>query len=99
MKAAVLSTPQKLEIQEIPIPKLEFGQVLIKVRKCGICGSDLRYFKGENPWSLHTLGIRRDNPPNTVLGHEFSGEVVEANDRSSNYLLGKKVAVLAYRAY
>jgi len=98
MKAAVLSTPQKLEIQEIPIPKLEFGQVLIKVRKCGICGSDLRYFKGENPWSLHTLGIRRDNPPNTVLGHEFSGEVVEANDRSSNYLLGKKVAVLAYRA-
>jgi len=98
MKAAVLRAPQKLEIQEVPIPKLQLGQVLIKVRNCGICGSDLRYFKGENPWSLNTLGTREDNPSNIVLGHEFSGEVIETSDRSLDRLLGKRVAILAYRA-
>ena len=81
MKAIVLRGPEKLELTDIPTFKLtEKNHVQVKVKACGICGSDLRYFAGQNPWALHTLGKHVDNPPNLVLGHEFSGEVVEVND-------------------
>ena len=51
MKALVLRAPEHLEIVDVPRPKIFAGQVLIKVHKCGICGSDIRYFHGENPWA------------------------------------------------
>jgi len=56
MKAVVLRTPGNLTLEDVPTPPLGPGQVLLRVRACGICGSDLRYLRGENPWSQHTLG-------------------------------------------
>lgn len=70
MKAVILRQPQQLELVEIPRPRLtEENHVLVQVRACGICGSDLRYFMGENPWALHTLGRHVDNPPDMILRH------------------------------
>ena len=98
MKAVVLTRPKTLELMEIPEPKLTAGNhVLIKVQACGICGSDLRYWAGANPWALHTLGKHLDNPPNMVMGHEFSGEVVEVNDKEFEPLLGQRFGVQSYR--
>jgi L-iditol 2-dehydrogenase len=79
MRAAVLRGPRRLEVAQIPVPKPGPGEVLMRMRACGVCGSDLRYFEGENPWAMHTLGERRPNPPDMVLGHELAGEVESAD--------------------
>ncbi|MGC9523233.1 MAG: zinc-dependent alcohol dehydrogenase [Anaerolineae bacterium] len=98
MKAIVLKEPKHLELMEIPRPALTKPEhVLIEVKACGICGSDLRYWAGENPWALHTLGKHLDNPPNMVLGHEFAGVVVEVNDAAYEHLVGRRVGAQAFR--
>lgn len=74
MKAVVLRGPRDLAVMDVPTPQAPAGTELIRVRACGICGSDLRYFVGENPWAKHTLGFEKPNPPNMILGHEIGGE-------------------------
>jgi threonine dehydrogenase-like Zn-dependent dehydrogenase len=75
MLAAVLEAPGQLRVREVPAATTEPGEVLCEVRACGICGSDLRYLEGENPWAKHTLGYETPNPANMILGHEVSGVV------------------------
>ena len=99
MKAVVLKDSKNLILMDVPRPVLaDERHVLIEVKACGICGSDLRYWAGENPWALHTLGRHVDNPRNMILGHEFSGVVVEVNAARFEPLLGKRVGVQAFRA-
>ena len=97
MEAAVLKAPRRLVVEDIPPFGLAPDQVTVRVEACGICGSDLRYFQGENPWALHTKGVDEANPPNMVLGHEFVGRVVDAGSSQGTSLLGMRVAVLPYR--
>jgi L-iditol 2-dehydrogenase len=98
MRAVVLRGPGRLEVIGIPEPTLESDQVLVRVRACGICGSDLRYLHGQNPWSQHTLGVRLPSLPDMVLGHELAGEIVKVPNRGLEARLGERVAVLAYRS-
>ena len=63
MRAAVLKAPRQIVIEELPDPVPQPDQVVVQVTYCGVCGSDIRYFKGENPWALHTLGRDAPNPP------------------------------------
>lgn len=93
MKALVLKSPEHVEVMDVSMPDLTEGQVLIRVSKCGICGSDIRYFHGENPWAKQTLGRHIDNPPNIILGHEFVGIVEDVYDKADDYLIGKRVGV------
>ena len=93
MKALVLKSPEQIEVMDVPQPVLSAGQVLIRVSKCGICGSDVRYFHGENPWAKQTLGRHIDNPPNIILGHELTGIVHEVFDKSDAHLMGKRMGV------
>jgi threonine dehydrogenase-like Zn-dependent dehydrogenase len=86
MKAAVLAEPRCLRVEEIPEPVVGPGEVLVDIAACGVCGSDLRYFDGENPWAKHTLGYEKPNPPNMVLGHEVAGTVG-----------GQRVALLSFK--
>lgn len=82
VKALVVTDKHKIELQDIPKPKIEAGKVLVKVAYCGICGSDLpRYFEG----SVHTFP--------QVLGHEFSGIVEEIGSDVDNITVGEKVSV------
>ena len=98
MKAVLLRSPGNLAVAEIPSPLPREDEVLLEVEACGICGSDVRYFHGENPWSMQTLGISKPNPPNMVLGHEFAGKIVDIGHKSLRERLGQRVAVLAYKA-
>lgn len=98
MQAIVLREPEHLDFMDIPEPALtDDTHVLVAVEACGICGSDLRYYKGENPWALHTMGIHKDNPPNMVMGHEFAGTVVKVNSIAYEHLLGQRVGVQSFR--
>jgi len=97
MKAAVREKSGTLKVENIPIPSLNSDEVLLRIRACGVCGSDLRYFEGEDVWALHTRGIVKEVPPNVILGHEFSGEVVKVGDSSLEKWLGKRVTAVAQR--
>jgi 2-desacetyl-2-hydroxyethyl bacteriochlorophyllide A dehydrogenase len=96
MKAAVLKAPEQLVVEEIPISKIHDDELLVEVGACGICGSDLRYLEGHNPWALHTLGVDAPNPPNMVLGHEFGGVVVKAGSSRNTEWIGKRVVVAPF---
>ncbi len=93
MRALVLKAPRTLAVMEVPEMKPGPGQVILRVSKCGICGSDIRYFSGENPWAKQTLGREIPNPPNIILGHEFVGVVDEVGEERDAELLGQRVGV------
>ena len=48
MKEVVVTKPLHYEIREVPIPEPEADQVQIKLMACGVCGSDIHIYKGEN---------------------------------------------------
>jgi len=97
MKAVVLHEKEKLSVEDVPKPPLERDEVMLHVTDCGICGSDIRYFHGENPWAQHTLGEMRPNPRNIIPGHEVAGVVVEIGRDADESLLGKRVAILSFK--
>ena len=69
MLAAVYYGPQDLRVEQRPIPKIGVGEVLVRVRSTGICGTDLRIFHG----------LHRKFEPGTVRipGHEVAGDIIE----------------------
>lgn len=67
MKAAVFTAPGKLQIQEVPKPTIVAGQLLLRVRACGVCRTDLHILDGELP------PLRQ----NLIPGHQIVGDVVE----------------------
>lgn len=96
MKAVILRRPYELELTQVPVPRPRFNEVLIKVGACGICGSDVRYYMGENPWALHTLGVEEPMPPNVILGHEVAGEIVEVGNPQESHRIGERVGIIAF---
>jgi 2-desacetyl-2-hydroxyethyl bacteriochlorophyllide A dehydrogenase len=82
MRAAVVAGPQRFEVQETERPRPGPGRVLVRVRNCGICGSDLHFYKGEFPVA-----------PGMRLGHEISGEVAEVGEGVAGPSAGQAVAI------
>ncbi|MFE5736207.1 L-threonine 3-dehydrogenase [Streptomyces celluloflavus] len=71
MKALIKSSPHKgLELAEVPVPRVERDDALIRVLRTGICGTDL-HIHDWNPWAARTLSLPR------IIGHEFVGEIAE----------------------
>lgn len=81
MKAGVLHAKDDIRYEEIPIPTVSKGEVLVKVKATGICGSDLPRVLGDE---AHFFPI--------VLGHEFSGEVAEVSEGVTSVKVGDRVA-------
>lgn len=71
MKAMVYTEPNKVEIRDLPDPTPREGCVKLKIKYCGICGSDISIYHGKHPRAKAPL----------VLGHEFLGEVVETGKK------------------
>ncbi len=91
--AVILEAPGRIAVRRIPVPRVPGPAVRVEMGACGICGSDVRYYLGENPWALHTLGRHLPSPPNLVLGHEVAGMIPAAPGSPA-----RRVAVLAYRS-
>ena len=89
MKAAVFHGPGDMSIEEVPEPELEKDDVLVRVRACGICGSDLHMYKHG---LFEDLGV----PMGTgrVLGHEFSGEIAEINGNIEGLNIGDRICTI-----
>jgi len=84
MKAAVLSGPLKLKVEEMGMPKVKPDEALVKVKASGICGSDVECYRG------HSKEGRYDIAP-YVPGHEWSGEVVEIGSEVVAFKSGDRV--------
>ncbi len=86
MKAIVKAEPvEGLELRDVPEPGINPDQVLVAVRRAGICGTDLHIYKWDH-WSQ-----TRIHPP-LVLGHEFMGEVADVGPLVENVRVGDRVS-------
>jgi len=83
MKVVRYLGPEKLEIQKIEKPMIGESEVLLKVKACGICGSDVHGFLG--------LTGRRHEP--MTMGHEFAGEIEEIGTKIARFNKGDGVIV------
>lgn len=79
MKALQYQGKHTLRLQDIPEPKIKSDEILMKVRRVGICGTDLHIYNGGT-----------DVKPNTVIGHEFSGDIVKVGKNVRNVKVGDR---------
>jgi len=86
MKTVLLKKPGEILISDIEATKRLDGQVLIKVRSAGICGSDIGAYKGVNPLVSYPR----------VIGHEIAGEVVEVGADEAEFKVGDRVILEPY---
>jgi threonine dehydrogenase-like Zn-dependent dehydrogenase len=85
MRAAIFDkVGSPLRVEDLPDPVAGEGQVVVKVSRCGICGSDLHLAEGHGYVP----------PGGTVFGHEISGEIVELGKGVEGFRLGDRIAVM-----
>lgn len=84
MKQAVLTAPKTIEFSQTERPAIKPGEILMRVKNVGICGSDIHAYYGEHPFM--SFPIR--------LGHEMSGEVVEIGAGVEGFQAGDLVTVM-----
>ena len=65
MRQAVMTSPGKIEIRDVPAPVPGEGEVLLRIRRIGVCGSDFPVYHGLHPYTSYPV----------VQGHEVSGIV------------------------
>lgn len=81
MKAALLIDKERFEITEVERPRCGYGEVLVKVKACAVCGTDLRIFRGEK---------KIDVP---ITGHEISGVIEEMGEDVKGLSVGDRVVI------
>lgn len=86
MKQAVMAGPRAFEIHHVEAPVAGPGEVLVRVRNVGVCGSDLHFYRGEFPL-----------PPGFCLGHECSGEVAALGEGVTGFKAGDRVALELFK--
>jgi len=81
MRAAFCPSARRVELREVAAPEPAPGEAIIRVRACGICGSDLHWFSGHS------------RPPRVCPGHEMAGEVAAVGAAVTTVREGDRVAV------
>ena len=87
MKTVVCQSPGELQLVQRPLPQPGAGEVLLRVRRIGLCGTDMHIFRGTQPFLQYPR----------VMGHELSGEVVSA-PHGSELAPGDQVYVMPYQS-
>jgi len=87
MRQATLYGPQEFRVEEVEAPQAGAREVLIRIRVCGVCPSDVR---------LYTGARSNVNYPRTV-GHEWVGEVIEVGPEVEEFQVGDRVAAFVQR--
>jgi len=83
MKAAVVEAIDKMVVKEVEKPTIDDNGMLVKVKACAVCGSDIRIF--------HSGNNRVEYP--AIIGHEISGEVVEVGKNVTRFAVGDRIAI------
>ena len=81
MKQAIMTEPGKIEFRQVDEPTLKDDQVLIRIKRIGVCGSDIHVFHGLHPYTSYPV----------VQGHEIAGVVAEAGSQVEGLFPGDRV--------
>jgi L-iditol 2-dehydrogenase len=81
MKQAVMTAPGEIEVREVAPPRAGAGEVLLRIRRIGVCGSDVHVYHGKHPYTSYPV----------VQGHEFSAEVAGVGEGVDGVPVGAKV--------
>jgi L-iditol 2-dehydrogenase len=82
MLAAVYRGIDQVTVEEVPVPQIGSGEVLVRIRACGVCGTDLKKIR-------HGLMA-----PPRIFGHEMAGDIVRAGEEVDGWSVGDRVAVM-----
>ncbi len=85
MRSLICTKPGLLEYKDIPAPVLQPDHAILKIKRIGICGTDLHAYKGTQPFFAYPR----------ILGHELSGEIVDA-DGAARFVPGEAVTFIPY---
>src|SRR5207247_9848039 len=88
MRQVILTEPGRLESRSLQVPERQEGEALVRIRRIGVCGTDLHAFRGRQPFFSYPR----------VLGHELAGEIVEIGANHRGLAAGDRVAVEPYVA-
>jgi threonine dehydrogenase-like Zn-dependent dehydrogenase len=91
MRAAVVTSPGKIEIVEAEIPKVNPRQLLVRIEGCGVCASNIPPWEGK-PWFTYPMAPG-------ALGHEAWGQVKKIGNGVSDFQDGDRVCFLSNHAY
>ncbi len=80
MRQAIMIEPGKIEFREVPEPKAGPGEILLRIKQIGVCGSDIHVNHGKHPFTSYPV----------VQGHEFSAEVQAIGEGVTGIKLGSK---------
>lgn len=84
MKAVLYHGPRKITVENLPTPSCAEGEVLVAMKACGVCGTDVKTYVRGHPLI----------PPGSVLGHEVAGEVIDSHH--PNFKVGDRVVAAPY---
>lgn len=85
MRSAVFYGKHDLRVEEHEMPKVGPKDILIQVKACGVCGTDIHIYEGDK-------GAAEVTPP-AILGHEFSGVIANLSSEVQNYKIGDRVCI------
>jgi threonine dehydrogenase-like Zn-dependent dehydrogenase len=85
MRAILCKNPGELDIVERPLPQRKPGEALVRIRRIGVCGTDMHIYQGNQPYFVYPR----------VMGHELAGEIVEA-EKGSTLKPGDPVYIVPY---
>lgn len=83
MLQAVMTKPGEIEFNEVPTPQIKDNEVLVKIMKIGVCGSDIHVFHGKHPYTSYPM----------VQGHELSGIIEKLGSDVTNFAVGDQVTI------
>lgn len=83
MKQAVMTKPGSIDFIEIPTPDIGEMEVLVRIVRIGVCGSDIHVYHGKHPYTSYPV----------VQGHEISGEIASIGAKVTEFKLGDRVTI------
>lgn len=83
MLQQVMTAPGRVEFREVPAPQPGAGQVLVKIMKIGVCGSDIHVYHGKHPFTKYPV----------TQGHEVSGKIAALGEGVTGFSVGQKVTI------
>lgn len=86
MHTIVCTQPQDMELRDVPEPQCAPGEAMLKIRRVGICGTDIHAYGGNQPYFTYPR----------VLGHELSGDIVGVGEGVDEALVGHSAYVIPY---
>lgn len=78
-----MTAPHVIEFNEVAVPEVKPGQVLVQIKRIGVCGSDIHVYHGTHPFTPYPV----------TQGHEVAGKIVTVGEGVTDYRVGQKVTI------